>query len=65
MSDAASNLPIEERDEADLPPVVRQVGWIDERDPDVEDYRRYLLEKYGSGVVFPADEIIAGNRSTD
>jgi hypothetical protein len=64
MSGGASNPPIEEKDQASMTPISRRSDEIAERDPDVEDYRRYLLEKYGSGVVFPRDEP-TDDRSTD
>jgi hypothetical protein len=64
MSGAPSNPPIDEKDEASLTPIFRRSDEIAERDPDVEVYRRYLLEKYGSGVVFPPDDLV-DDPSTD
>jgi len=61
MSGGASNSPVEEKYEPSLTPIFRRSDEIAERDPDVEDYRRYLLEKYGSGVVFPVEEIVDGD----
>ena len=58
MSGAPSNPPIEQKDEPSLTPTFRPSDEIAERDPDVEGYRRYLLEKYGGGIVFPADDRI-------
>lgn len=63
--DENPNPPSGEIDVASLTPVVRRLYGIAKGGPDEGDYRRYLLEKYGSGIVFPADEPVDGDQSTD
>jgi hypothetical protein len=48
VSDLLLRLPLDEEEE-ELPPVVRRLSGVAKGDPDVdvEDYHRYLLEKYG------------------
>jgi hypothetical protein len=65
MSYDSSNARMDETGEAVPSSIVQRPDEVARRDPDEEVYRRYLMEKYGSGNVFPADASADGGRSTD